>query len=84
MEIISEVLEVGIRKWEETVSQAGGAAEIDISPDVYATAGRVLSSTAFGGDFETGDAVSKTQKELAMELFGTVQDLKFTLIPYYW
>lgn len=78
-----EASAVEIRKWEEIVAQAGGLAEIDIEADVHTISGRVLSMTAFGGDFEKGDLIYKTQKELAMELMKTIHDLKFWLIPFY-
>ncbi len=72
-----------IHKWEQIVAQAGGSAEIDVEPDVHIISGRVLSLTAFGGDFETGQRIYLTMKELAKEFFKTCYDSKFWVIPFY-
>ena len=83
LEAMVEGTTTEILKWEHIVTQAGGSAEIDVEADVHTITGRVLSLTVFGGDFETGDLVYKTQKALAMELFKTIHDARFWLIPFY-
>jgi len=72
-----------IHNWEQIVAQAGGSAEIAVEPDVHRISGRVLSLTAFGGDFETGERIYLTMKELAKELLESSYDARFWLIPFY-
>lgn len=83
LEAMVEGTATEIRKWEQTVAQAGGLAEIDVEPDVHTISGRVLSLTAFGGDFETGERIYKLQKKLANELLKIGYDVKYCLIPFY-
>ena len=72
-----------IQKWEQMVAQAGGLADIDIEPDVHTISGRILSLTAFGGDFETGVQVYQIQTELAREYIKVFGEPGFWLIPGY-
>lgn len=72
-----------IHKWEQTVAQAGGSAEIDMEPDVHKISGRILSLTVFGGEYETGVQVYEIQTELAGEFFKMVREPGFWLIPRY-
>jgi len=82
-EAMKEGTAMEIRKWERIVAQAGGSAEIDVEADVHAISGKVLSRTTFSGEFETGNLVYETQKELALELLSTVHDVRYWLIPFY-
>jgi hypothetical protein len=86
VEAIVEGTATEIRKWEETVAQAGGSAEIDIDSDVHKISGRVLSLTAFGSgsDSEKGFQVYEIQRELAQEYFKMVRSPGYWLIPRYW
>jgi len=72
-----------IRSWEQRVAQAGGTAEIDVDPDLHRISGRILSLTAFGGDFEKGEQVYQLQTLIAKEVFRVIRDVKSMLIPLY-
>jgi len=83
LEAMVKVITTEIQKWEQVVARAGGSAEIDVEVDVHTISGRVLSLTAFGVEFETGNLVYKAQTELARELMKTMNDVRYWLIPFY-
>jgi len=83
MEAMVEGTAAEIHKWEQAVAQAGGSAEIDMEPDIHKLSGRVLSMTAFGGEYETGVQVYQIQTQLAGMYFSMFKQLGFWLIPRY-
>lgn len=72
-----------IKNWEHLVVHAGGSAEFDMEARLHEVTGRVLSLTAFGGDFEKGEDVFKLQTVLAKEVFEMISDVKFMLSALY-
>ncbi|KAG0625421.1 hypothetical protein M758_2G053800 [Ceratodon purpureus] len=72
-----------IHKWEQTVAQAGGSAEIDVEPDLQKMSGRMLSLTAFGIDFDKGEQIRELQAEIARDVFLTIRNPAYWIIPGY-
>lgn len=70
-----------LQKWEQTVSDGGGEAEIDVVPDLHKISGRIISQTAFGDDFEKGEQIFKFQTLLAEELLQFVRSAAYWLVP---
>jgi len=83
VEAMVEGTRTEIHRWEQIVAQAGGIAEIDVDPDVHRISGRILSLTAFGGDFEKGEQIYKLQTQIAKEVFKVIRDVKSMLVPLY-
>lgn len=78
-----EATAIGIKKWEQTVALAGGSAEIDVQPDIHKISGRILSCTAFGGDFEKGELIYELQSEVSRQLFINFRNPLSWIIPNY-
>lgn len=57
VEAMVEATAVGIKRWVQMVSQAGGSAEIDVQLDIHKISGRILSCMTFGGDVEKGEQI---------------------------
>lgn len=78
-----EGTETEIHKWEQMVAQGGGSAEIEMEADAHKISGRILSLTAFSGDYERGLQVYELQTEVAAQYFKIVRTVGFWLIPRY-
>ena len=78
-----EATAVGIKQWEQTVAQGGGSAEIDVQPNIHKISGRILSYTAFGGDFEKGEQIYALQSEVTNQLFRSFRNPLTWIIPNY-
>ncbi|KAG0563350.1 hypothetical protein KC19_8G023700 [Ceratodon purpureus] len=83
VEAMVEATAIGIKKWEQTVALAGGSAEIDVQPDIHKISGRILSCTAFGGDFEKGELIYELQSEVSRQLFINFRNPLSWIIPNY-
>ncbi|KAG0605545.1 hypothetical protein M758_9G067300 [Ceratodon purpureus] len=83
VEAMVEGTQTEMHKWEQMVAQGGGSAEIDMEPDVHKISGRILSLTAFSGDYERGVTVYELQKEIASEYYKMIRSIGFWLIPRY-
>lgn len=70
-----------LQKWEQTVFDEGGVAEIDVVADLHKVSGRIISRTAFGDDFEKGEQIFKFQTLLAEELLKSFRSAAYWLIP---
>jgi hypothetical protein len=83
VEAMVEGTQTEIHKWEQMVAQGGGSAEVDMEPDIHKISGRVLSLTAFSGDYERGVQIYELQTKVAKEFFNIVRSPAFWIIPRY-
>jgi hypothetical protein len=83
VEAMVQSIATEIHKWEETVAQQGGSAEIDVEIDMHKISGRIISRTAFGDDFVKGEEIFKLQEMLAEELSNSFRIPAYWLIPNY-
>jgi hypothetical protein len=83
VEAMVEGTQTEIHKWEQMVAQGGGSAEVDMEPDIHKISGRVLSLTAFSGDYERGVQIYELQTKVIKEFFNIVRSPAFWIIPRY-
>lgn len=72
-----------INRWEKIVAEGGGEAEIDVEPDLHRISGRIISQTAFGDDFEKGEAIFKFLTLVSQELVKSLRSSQYWLVPGY-
>jgi len=83
VEAMIEATTIGIQEWEKVVTEGHGSAEIDVEPDMHKISTRIISLTAFGGDYDKGEQIYKLQREILMQVFKSLRNPLAWLIPNY-
>lgn len=78
-----EATTAGIQKWEKMVTEGGGSAEIDVEPDVHKISERIISLTAFGGDYDKGEQIYKLQRQIGIQIAKSLLNPLAWLMPNY-